>query len=158
MKSIFRCGNSCRICWWRRSIRATFSTGFEPGENAAEALPAGGTLRSAACVRARGTNARLTVADNGRGIPPGIQTRLFEAFQSDKADAGNGLGLMDLQNNRRETRGTNSLAQLYMSPPTENVLCVAPFGLRRKNFWERGPHRTRPDDPLSYQIGFSLPA
>jgi signal transduction histidine kinase len=59
--------------------------------NAAEVLPVGGTL----CVRltARGGNARLTVADNGRGIAPAIQARLFEAFQSDKADAGNGLGL-----------------------------------------------------------------
>ncbi len=64
-------------------------------KNAVEALPMGGTL----WVRLRATrvngrsNARLTVADNGRGIPPAIQARLFEAFQSDKADAGNGLGL-----------------------------------------------------------------
>jgi signal transduction histidine kinase len=59
--------------------------------NAAEALPAGGAL----CIRLRATgqNARLTVADNGRGIPAPIQIRLFEAFQSDKAEAGNGLGL-----------------------------------------------------------------
>ncbi len=59
--------------------------------NAVEALPLGGTL----CVRLRacGANGRLTVADNGRGIPAAIQARLFEAFQSDKADAGNGLGL-----------------------------------------------------------------
>jgi signal transduction histidine kinase len=59
--------------------------------NAAEALPAGGAL----CVRLRalGANARLTVADGGRGIPLPIQARLFEAFQSDKAEAGNGLGL-----------------------------------------------------------------
>jgi signal transduction histidine kinase len=59
--------------------------------NAAEALPIGGTL----CVRLRalGGMGRLTVADNGRGIPPAIQARLFEAFQSDKAEAGNGLGL-----------------------------------------------------------------
>jgi signal transduction histidine kinase len=59
--------------------------------NAAEALPPEGTL----CVRLKASrgNARLTVADNGRGIPPAIQSRLFEAFQSDKADAGNGLGL-----------------------------------------------------------------
>jgi signal transduction histidine kinase len=59
--------------------------------NAAEALPAGGTL----CLRLRasGGNARVTVADNGRGISKAIQARLFEAFQSDKADAGNGLGL-----------------------------------------------------------------
>jgi signal transduction histidine kinase len=59
--------------------------------NAAEALPPGGTL--SVRLRARGGNARLTVADNGRGIPRPIQARLFEAFQSDKADAGNGLGL-----------------------------------------------------------------
>jgi signal transduction histidine kinase len=59
--------------------------------NAAEALPAGGALRVR--LRASGVNARLTVADNGRGIPLPIQARLFEAFQSDKADAGNGLGL-----------------------------------------------------------------
>jgi signal transduction histidine kinase len=59
--------------------------------NSAEALPVGGTL----CLRLRasGTNARLTVADNGRGIPLHIQARLFEAFQSDKAEGGNGLGL-----------------------------------------------------------------
>ena len=59
--------------------------------NSVEALPAGGTL----CVRLRscGVKHRLTIADNGRGIPPRIKARLFEAFQSDKAEAGNGLGL-----------------------------------------------------------------
>ena len=47
------------------------------------------------CVRLRAVRGmgRLTVADNGRGIPPAIQSRLFEAFQSDKAEAGNGLGV-----------------------------------------------------------------
>jgi two-component system NtrC family sensor kinase len=59
--------------------------------NAAEALPAWGTLRVR--LRALGPYSRLTISDNGRGIPPAIQARLFEAFQSDKADAGNGLGL-----------------------------------------------------------------
>jgi signal transduction histidine kinase len=59
--------------------------------NSAEALPIGRML----CLRLRAsqTNARLTVADNGRGIPPRIRARLFEAFQSDKSEAGNGLGL-----------------------------------------------------------------
>src|SRR5882757_2392920 len=59
--------------------------------NAGEALPGGGGLWIR--LRALGANARLTVADNGRGIPQPIQARLFEAFQSDKAEAGNGLGL-----------------------------------------------------------------
>jgi signal transduction histidine kinase len=59
--------------------------------NAAEASDVGGVL----CVRLRasGNYARLTVADSGRGIPLPIQKRLFEAFQSDKAESGNGLGL-----------------------------------------------------------------
>ena len=59
--------------------------------NSAEALPVGGMLRLR--LRASATNGRLTVADNGRGIPQRIRARLFEAFQSDKAEAGNGLGL-----------------------------------------------------------------
>jgi signal transduction histidine kinase len=59
--------------------------------NSLQALPVGGKL----CLRlrARGANARLTIADNGWGIPPRIQARMFEAFQTDKAEAGNGLGL-----------------------------------------------------------------
>ena len=59
--------------------------------NSAEALPVGGTLRVR--LRVTGGSVRLTVADSGRGIPPAIQARLFEAFQSDKAETGNGLGL-----------------------------------------------------------------
>jgi signal transduction histidine kinase len=63
--------------------------------NSAEALPVGGMLR----VRLRASrsngwaNGRLTIADNGPGIPLRIQARLFEAFHSDKAETGNGLGL-----------------------------------------------------------------
>jgi signal transduction histidine kinase len=59
--------------------------------NAMEALPAGGKLRIR--LRASEGAGRLTVADTGRGIPLPIRARLFEAFQSDKAEAGNGLGL-----------------------------------------------------------------
>ena len=59
--------------------------------NATEALPVRGTLRIR--LRASGCAARLTVADTGQGIPLPIRARLFEAFQSDKAEAGNGLGL-----------------------------------------------------------------
>jgi signal transduction histidine kinase len=59
--------------------------------NAVEALPAGGIL----CVRMRasGSTGRITIADNGCGIPEKVKGRLFEAFQSGKAEAGNGLGL-----------------------------------------------------------------
>jgi signal transduction histidine kinase len=59
--------------------------------NAVEALPAEGMLSIR--LRASEGTARLTVADTGRGIPLPMRARLFEAFQSDKAEAGNGLGL-----------------------------------------------------------------
>jgi len=59
--------------------------------NAVEALPVGGLLRIR--LRASEGTGRLTMADTGRGIPLPIRARLFEAFQSDKAEAGNGLGL-----------------------------------------------------------------
>jgi signal transduction histidine kinase len=74
--------------------------------NAAEALPPGGALRVR--LRAFGANARLTVADSGRGIPLSIRRRLFEAFQSDKAEAGNGLGLWICKTIVDKHRGTIS--------------------------------------------------
>jgi PAS domain S-box-containing protein len=36
---------------------------------------------------------RITIADNGQGIPPGIRHRLFEPFFSTKQHLGTGLGL-----------------------------------------------------------------
>jgi signal transduction histidine kinase len=106
--------------------------------NAAEALPSGGAL----CVRLRasGAYARLTVADGGHGIPQAIQARLFEAFQSDKADAGNGLGLWICKTivdkhggsirwrSRREgkAQGTTFSISLPLEGPAENFgSCIA---------------------------------
>ncbi len=59
--------------------------------NAAEALVDGGILS----IRLRASNhsIRLTVADNGCGIPDSVRPRLFEPFQSTKVEHGNGLGL-----------------------------------------------------------------
>ncbi len=59
--------------------------------NAVEALPDNGIL----CVRLRACShsIRLTIADNGCGIPNAMRPRLFEPFQSTKVENGNGLGL-----------------------------------------------------------------
>jgi signal transduction histidine kinase len=89
----------------RKQLPEMFIASIYPGDflqlvsnlvrNAAEALPPGGVL----CIRLRASRVngraggRLTIADDGPGIPPAIRARMFEAFQSSKAEAGNGLGL-----------------------------------------------------------------
>lgn len=59
--------------------------------NAIEAISSGGVLR----IRLQGSHARfrLTIADNGCGIPKQLRPRLFEPFHASKAEGGNGLGL-----------------------------------------------------------------
>ncbi|HWR15276.1 MAG TPA: ATP-binding protein [Terriglobales bacterium] len=39
------------------------------------------------------TGARITVGDNGRGIPPELRERVFEPFFTSKSEKGTGLGL-----------------------------------------------------------------
>ena len=59
-------------------------------ENAVQALDAGGAIHFDAA--ADGALARFRVADNGRGIDPALQPRLFEPFFTTRSD-GTGLGL-----------------------------------------------------------------
>ncbi len=59
-------------------------------ENAVQALEAGGAIRFEAVQE--GAVARFSVIDNGRGIDPALQTRLFEPFFTTRPD-GTGLGL-----------------------------------------------------------------
>jgi signal transduction histidine kinase len=107
--------------------------------NSTEALPVGGSL----CLRLRawGPYARLTIADNGRGIPPRIQAGLFEAFQTDKAEAGNGLGLwicktiVDKHGGqiqwRSATKGSGHGTAFLVSLPLRNPLVeVSKYTLR----------------------------
>jgi PAS domain S-box-containing protein len=60
--------------------------------NAIEALAPGGSLQ----LRVRATRSgllRVSIADNGHGIPPDTLARLFQPFVTSKGVAGNGLGL-----------------------------------------------------------------
>ena len=59
-------------------------------QNAAEAMPEGGEVRVSCEEGLRVVT--LRVADNGPGIPPAVQTRLFKPFFTTKP-GGSGLGL-----------------------------------------------------------------
>ncbi len=59
--------------------------------NALQAMPGGGAVRLAARRHEDGS-LRMTVFDNGPGIPPAVRQRLFEPFFTTKAQ-GSGLGL-----------------------------------------------------------------
>lgn len=63
------------------------------GRNAVEALEHrdGGDVRLTAS--REGTTVTIDVADNGPGLPPSVQERLFEPFQSRGREGGTGLGL-----------------------------------------------------------------
>jgi two-component system cell cycle sensor histidine kinase/response regulator CckA len=52
--------------------------------------------------------ARLTVADNGRGVPPEVRSRMFEPFFTTK-EAGTGLGLSSVAFTIRQLHGTMSV-------------------------------------------------
>jgi len=70
--------------------------------NAAEAASPGGEVKvsvtpQTACANANGQKmppgATVTIADNGTGIPPEVQTHLFQPFFTTKGERGTGLGL-----------------------------------------------------------------
>ncbi len=60
-------------------------------KNAVEAMPAGGTIAYRSSVESG--RARLTVADEGRGIPADVLPKLFRPFATFGKEGGCGLGL-----------------------------------------------------------------
>jgi signal transduction histidine kinase len=58
--------------------------------NSIEALPHSGSLHVRVAMRR--SNAIITIADNGAGIPESMRGTLFDSFKSNKSE-GNGLGL-----------------------------------------------------------------
>jgi len=65
--------------------------------NAVDAMEEGGSLQVRVITARQWSDGRqgirLTVADNGTGIPPASMRRIFEPFYTTKDDAGTGLGL-----------------------------------------------------------------
>jgi two-component system CheB/CheR fusion protein len=77
-------------------------------ENAAKYTPPGGQIRFA--IRAEHGNAVLHIADNGRGIEPEMQVKIFELFvqgnhSNGSGDAGMGIGLTLVQSIARLHNG-----------------------------------------------------
>jgi len=107
--------------------------------NSLDAMPKGGRLRipirdayawGADGVFRRGI--RVTVADNGIGIPLHIRKQVFEAFVTTKADTGIGLGLWVSEGIIRKHQGTISLRTSIHSTKHGTVFSLfLPFdGLR----------------------------
>jgi signal transduction histidine kinase len=79
--------------------------------NAADAMPSGGKMyarissgRERAGLHRRGL--RVTIADNGCGIPPENVSRITESFFTTKGTAGNGLGLALVKDTIQKHDGT----------------------------------------------------
>lgn len=86
LESACACGDT-QVVGDRKAIAGALTNLLE---NAVQALDAGGVIRFEA--RLNGALTRFTVADNGRGIDPALQSRLFEPFFTTRPD-GTGLGL-----------------------------------------------------------------
>ncbi len=95
--------------------------------NARDAMPEGGLVRVTA--RRVGERVRVTVADQGAGFPPEVESHLFEPFFTTKGARGTGLGLWlasttvqrvggtIVAKNRRGGRGAVLKLELPVAPP-----------------------------------------
>jgi signal transduction histidine kinase len=79
--------------------------------NAIEAMPQGGTVEVALDAQPSDSTIRLTIRDNGQGIPPELVPRLFEPFASGK-ERGTGLGLAVSRRILEEHGGTIAIRPL----------------------------------------------
>jgi signal transduction histidine kinase len=80
-------------------------------KNASEALPSAGriTVETQALVNLNGRNyVEIVISDNGPGIPPEVQEKLFTPVETTKGDSHSGLGLSIVKNLIDELDGSIS--------------------------------------------------
>jgi two-component system cell cycle sensor histidine kinase/response regulator CckA len=77
--------------------------------NARDALPNGGVIRIALSRVADPARVRITVTDNGIGMPPAVRDRVFEPFFTTKGSKGSGLGLASAHGIVHQSHGSISV-------------------------------------------------
>jgi PAS domain S-box-containing protein len=93
--------------------------------NAIDALPHGGCIRVGVNCGPAGEGARITIADDGPGIPADLRDKIFEPFFSTKSSKGTGLGLWISQGIVRKYGGNIRLRSwTEPSPKTGTIFCV----------------------------------
>ena len=93
---------------------------------------------------ARGGNWRITIADNGRGIPPEAKGRLFQPFVTTKGATGNGLGLWISRGIVEKHEGT-----IHVSSTSRNGRSGTAFSVFLPFEQELGLLDVNPGPPLS---------
>lgn len=106
---------SDRLYCSRDEIRQVFSVLLS---NCLDALAPNGTLRVriSECASAQGRGLRVTIADNGKGIPRALRPRIFEPFVTSKDLTGTGLGLWISRGIIRNHHGTCSIRSATEGP------------------------------------------
>lgn len=101
--------------------------------NAAQSIPKDGPAGNIVIKVSRdGSRVVVAIADDGAGIPPEIEERIFEPFFSTKRDRGTGLGLAicnqiitsfggEIGASRNSERGATFTIALPMAPETANA-------------------------------------
>jgi PAS domain S-box-containing protein len=97
--------------------------------NAVEATPRGGrlalALRQSRCWKNHSQlGARLTIADNGCGIPKTHLARIFEPFFTTKAEKGTGLGLWVVKGIVKKHGGSLRIRSTDAAARSGTVICI----------------------------------
>jgi PAS domain S-box-containing protein len=97
--------------------------------NAVEATPRGGRLtlrlrQSSSWTNGKELGARLTIADNGCGIPKAYISRIFEAFFTTKAEKGTGLGLWVVKGIVEKHRGSVKIRSTDAAARSGTVISI----------------------------------